>query len=167
MPKRKVQFLPRVDLRLANAHARQSDDSASRSVVSCLARPNATSTDVDTAQLSGNPAYDDGASNEYLLPSTRTGRSSRPDVPVIREHVRASAHRALAVAASPSSYNTALEDLDRDMYAATSIGPREAVWATYRRFHRYAMGEADVSVSNDVVHDALVQDTASTTITRY
>ena len=129
MPKRKVHFLPRVNLRLASEYAAQRGQSEALPARS----PTLDKRDASEVQ---NEAACLGAG----LSKPRTDRSSRPDVPILRDHVRATAEGALATAANPQAYAAALVELDRDMYAATSTGPREAVWATYQKFHASAVG---------------------------
>ena len=147
MPKRKAHFLPRENLGLANAYA-QAGLRLSHEGKQPLAQPDgaraAASGNSSCGSSSGLPddpgEIVEAKCHDPKRPSVRTGRSDRPDIPLLRDHVRASASGAKATAANQESFETALENLDRDMYAATSVGPREAVWATYKRFHVYAMG---------------------------
>ena len=134
MPKRKVHFLPRVDLHaaslLALTPARGRGAAASSSGSSLERAP----CEIAAESATGSPTQ----SHE---PTTlRTGRSSRPDVAQIRDHFRASVDAA-ENAARPELIE-ALNCLDRDMYASTTLGPREAVWSTCCRLHTAAFGSA-------------------------
>ena len=144
MPKRKKgQFLPRVDLAAADALVRTSrppplGDLAAADALVRTSRPppvgGAPERKLTNAvQATGSPV------------SLRAGRSSRADVPVIKDHARASLSVALHAASEDQVFETAVDALDRDMFAATSAGPRQAVLATYSKLHRAANG-ADAPV---------------------
>ena len=65
--------------------------------------------------------------------TTRT--RTRADQPTVRVNVAANTARALAAAASPESQRQAMEQLHRDVYAATSQAPQAALLRRWERFH--------------------------------
>ena len=65
----------------------------------------------------------------------------RPDMPVVRKRELGAMSLATEAARSVRSRQDALRDLERDMYARTSAGPREALLATWERFHKLWYGE--------------------------
>ena len=59
----------------------------------------------------------------------------RSDMPVVRKRELGAMSLATEAARSVKSRQDALKDLERDMYARTSCGPREALLATWEKFH--------------------------------
>ena len=64
----------------------------------------------------------------------------RADMPVIKKREFGAMNLATEAARSVKSKNEALKELERDMYARTSCGPREALLATWERFHTLWFG---------------------------
>ena len=132
MPKRKgPQFLPRVDLAAADALVAQAHGA-----------PVAANPTGLIAHAPRKVQALSGASTPVAPTFVRPGRSSRGDVAVIKDHTRASFEVALRAAEDIHDFESALEALDKDMFSATSAGPRRAVMATYYKLHRAANGDS-------------------------
>ena len=72
---------------------------------------------------------------------TSTVVERRADMPVIRKRELGAMSLAVDAARSSKSRKEALQDLERDMYARTSYGPREALLATWDKFHVLWLGD--------------------------
>ena len=66
----------------------------------------------------------------------------RHDMPVVRKRQLGSMSAAKSAAQDQQSRSKALKAMERDMYARTSVGPREAQLATWIRLHKCWFGEA-------------------------
>ena len=72
---------------------------------------------------------------------TLSNMERRHDMPVVRKRELGASSLAVEAARSVRSRHQAVMDLERDMYAKTSSGPREALLATWEKFHCLWYGE--------------------------
>ena len=95
---------------------------------------------------SGYPPGDrEGMSKSSTDASAETPRDRvvrRQDMPIIRKREFGAISLAMEAARTVKSRQQALLELEKDMYARTSAGPREALLATWEKFHTLWYGDA-------------------------
>ena len=82
----------------------------------------------------------------------------RQDMPTIRKRELGASSLAMEAARSVKSRQLALFELEKDMHAKTSAGPREALLATWERFHGLWYGDSVPSLP--LAEDKLIHVTA-------